>query len=70
MEQLFKLLSKIDNVAILVLSLMCLGLGYLHVVWRREERTDRQAMLESFNKLTEALNDIKVAIAARTGQSL
>lgn len=70
MEEIFKLLGKIDNVAILVLSLMCLGLGYLHVVWRREERADRQAMLESFNKLTEALNDIKVAIAARTGHPL
>lgn len=70
MDALFQLLGKVDNVAILVLSLGCLGLGYLHVVWRREERADRQAMLESFNKLTEALNEIKVAIAARTGQPL
>ena len=70
MDALFQLLGKVDNVAILVLALGCLGLGYLHVVWRREERADRQAMLESFNKLTEALNEIKVAIAARTGQTL
>jgi hypothetical protein len=70
MDAVVQLLGKVDNVAILVLSLGCLGLGYLHVVWRREERADRQAMLESFNKLTEALNEIKVAIAARTGQPL
>lgn len=70
MDSAIGLLSKVDNVAVLVLSLGCLGLGYLHVVWRREERADRQAMLESFNKLTEALNEIKVAIAARTGQPL
>jgi len=70
MTELFQLLGKIDNVAVLVLSLGCFGLGYLHVVWRREERADRQAMLESFNKLTEALNEIKVAIAAQTGRPL
>jgi hypothetical protein len=70
MEELFKLLGKIDNVAILVLALMCLGLGYLHVVWRREEREDRAKMLDAFNKLVEAMNDVKVAIAAATGKGL
>jgi len=70
MEQIVQLLGKVDNVAVLVLSLGCIGLGYLHVVWRREERADRQAMLDSFNKLAEALNEIKVAIAAATGRTL
>lgn len=70
MDGIFGLLGKIDNVAVLVLSLGCLGLGYLHVVWRREEREDRTKMLEAFNKLVEALNDVKVAIAAATGKGL
>lgn len=70
MDELIKLLGKIDNVAILVLSLMCIGLGYLHVVWRREEREDRAKMLEAFNKLVDTLNDVKVAIAAATGKGL
>lgn len=70
MEAIIGLLSKIDNVAVLVLSLGCLGLGYLHVVWRREERADRQAMMAAFNNLTSALNEIKVAIAAQTGRAL
>ena len=54
MTELFQLLGKIDNVAVLVLSLGCFGLGYLHVVWRREERADRQAMMEMVSKLTDA----------------
>lgn len=70
MEAIIGLLGKIDNVAVLVLSLGCLGLGYLHVVWRREERADRQAMMAAFNNLTSALNEIKVAIAAQTGRAL
>ena len=70
MTELFQLLGKIDNVAILVLSLGCFGLGYLHVVWRREERADRQAMMEMVSKLTDALHDVKIAIAAMTGKPL
>ena len=70
MTELFQLLGKIDNVAILVLSLGCFGLGYLHVVWRREERADRQAMLEAFSKISDALTELKIAIAARTGREV
>ena len=70
MDAAIALLTKVDNVAILVLSLGCLGLGYLHVVWRREERADRQAMMAAFNNLATALNEIKVAIAAQTGRAL
>jgi Zn-dependent protease with chaperone function len=70
MDAAIGLLSKVDNIAVLVLSLGCLGLGYLHVVWRREERADRQAMMAAFNNLTTALNEIKVAIAAQTGRQL
>lgn len=70
MDELIKLLGKVDNVAILVLCLMCIGLGYLHVVWRREEREDRQKMLETFGKIAEALNEVKIALAAQTGRQV
>jgi hypothetical protein len=70
MESLVPLLSSLKDVAVLVPTLGCIGLGYLHVIWRREEREDRKSMLEVLNKVTEALNGVKVAIAARTGQSL
>lgn len=64
------LFAKFQDPALVVTTLGCLGLGYLHVVWRREEREDRAKMLEAFNHLVEALNDVKVAIAATTGKAV
>jgi hypothetical protein len=70
MDGLWQLLGKIDNVAVLVLALGCFGLGYLHVIWRREEREDRAKMLDVLGKVTDALSDLKNVISARTGQPL
>ena len=64
------LFAKLQDPTVLVLALGCLGLGYLHVVWRREEREDRAKMLEAFTHLVEALNQVKVAIAAVTGKAV
>ena len=70
MEALLAVLAKIDNQLILVLLLLCSGLAYLHVVWRKEEREDRQKMLDAFNSIVAALNELRVAIAAMTGKEV
>ena len=64
------LFNKFQDPTVLVLALVCLGMGYLHVVWRREEREDRAKMLEAFNHLVQALNEVKIAIAASTGKAI
>lgn len=69
MEALIPLLNAIPTAA-LVPTLGCVALGYMHVVWRREEREDRKSMLETFGKVTEALNGVKNALAAATGKTL
>jgi hypothetical protein len=68
-EFLGPLLGKIQDPAVLVPTSGFVFLGYLHIVWRREEREDRQKMMEAFNKLVEALNQVKVAIASVTGKA-
>ena len=63
-------IGKTDNIALIVLLIMCSGLAYLHVVWRKEEREDRQKMLDAFNSIVTALNELRVAIAAMTGKTV
>ena len=70
MEALVAALAKTDNIALVVLLLMCAGLAYLHVVWRKEEREDRQKMLDAFNNIVTALNELRVAVAAMTGKQV
>lgn len=62
------LFAKFQDPTVLVLALFCFGMGYLHVVWRREEREDRAKMMDAFTKLVDALNQVKIAIAANTGK--
>jgi len=70
MEWLVPLLSKIDNIAVLVLVL-CLGfMGWLFVTERNENRLDRQALLDLLNKNTDALNNVRNAISAITGRPM
>jgi hypothetical protein len=68
MEALVAAIGKIDNVAIILLTMACFGLGWLHVVWRKEEREDRARMLEAFNAIVSALNDLRVSHAATIGE--
>lgn len=68
MEALIPLLAQFKDAAIVIPCLGCIGLGYLHVVWRREEREDRKASMEVLNKVIEAMNGVRVALAAKTGQ--
>lgn len=68
MEALIPLLSKIENVALLITTLGCIGLGWLHVIWRREERNDRQKMLEIVSANTAALAELKNVLSAIHGK--
>lgn len=68
-EVFLPLLNKLQDPAVLVLVLICIGEGYLHIVWRREEREDRKATLEVVNQNSKALNGLQVAIAAATGKA-
>lgn len=68
MEWLAPILAKVDNLAVLVLLLCLGGLGYLYISERRENRTDRQALIDLLLKNTEALNNVRNAISAISGR--
>lgn len=81
MESLLPLLLKIENVGMLVSVLGNIGLGYLHIVWRREEREDRKAAFEAVSglrnaievsnrALAETVQDMRNAISAMTGRAV
>jgi Tfp pilus assembly protein PilN len=58
------------DIATTVLVLMLAGMGYLHVIWRKEEREDRAKLLELIGKNTDALNSIKNVLSAVTGKAV
>lgn len=62
MEWLPNLINKVDNVAILVLLAVNVG---LFTMWRE----DRKAMVEALAKNTEALVALRLIVAAITGKS-
>lgn len=64
------LFSNPQHVGLAVTTSGCLGLGWLHVVWRREERQDRDKLLEVVNKNSEALSGLKNVLSAATGKAL
>ena len=63
-------LGQVKDLATLVLILALGGLGYLHITMIRENRIDRQALMDLLIKNTEALNGIKNVISAMTGKPL
>jgi hypothetical protein len=67
---LLGIFTKVENIALLISMSVNVGLGWAHVIWRREERQDRAAMLETFNELTNALNSVKVILSAHTGKPI
>ena len=68
MEALVAAIGKTENIALIVLILMCAGLAYAHIIWRKEEREDRVKMLEVFGSLKDAINEMRVTLAAFTGK--
>ena len=63
------LIAKFDVVT-LVLLLLVGGCGYFHVIWRREDRQEREKLMGVIEKNNEALNGIKNVISAALGKAL
>lgn len=70
MEALIPFLSQIKDGATLVAVLGCIGLGYLHIIWRREERADRQKLLDIVTANTAAISELKNVLSASLGKAL
>lgn len=70
MDWLTPILLKIDNPAVLILLLCLIGMGYLFITERRENRADRQALLDLLHKNTEALNGMRAVLSAITGKAV
>lgn len=70
MEALLAAIGKTENIAIIILMLVCAGLGWLHVVWRREEREDRRQLYELVRANTQAVDTLRTALSLATGKQL
>ena len=62
-------LGKPENIAVAVLLAVNVGLGFLYWTERKENRTDRNTLLDTLNKVTEALNGVKLALVALSGRA-
>lgn len=63
-------LGKSENIAIVVLMLGNVGVGFLFWTERKENRVDRNTLLETLGKVTDALNGVKLALVALSGKTL
>lgn len=61
------LIGKLDPTTIVLLVLVG-GCGYYHVIWRREDREDRQKMMDLHDKQIEATNGLRNVLSAITGK--
>lgn len=62
------LFSDQRNIAITVSAAFNVALSWAHIVWRREERQDREKMVETFSDVTKALNGLRNVLSAATGK--
>lgn len=69
MEALLALFAKSENIAITVLMAVCAGLGYLHIIWRREEREDRRRLYDVVEAQTRAVEALRTAITFSAGKT-
>lgn len=63
------IVSKVDNLTILVLLSMLAGCAYLHLVWRKEDREDRRSAFDALNKNTDAITQLRITLAAISGKN-
>lgn len=66
----WQVLGQVKDLATLVLLLALMGLGYLHITMIRENRVDRQALIDLLLKNTDAMNGIRNVLSAMTGKPL
>lgn len=62
--------SRPENVALMVSVTFNVALAWAHVVWRREERQDREKSVETFGEVVEAINRLTNVISANTGRAI
>lgn len=63
------LIAKLDVATIVLMSVVA-GLGYLHIVWRREEREDRRQMYAVIEAQTRAVEALRTALSLSLGKPL
>lgn len=68
-EGISAILNATNNIAIIILILMVVFLGWLLVTARKDEREDRNKLLTSIDTNTKALSDLRIALAAQTGRT-
>lgn len=66
---LLALIGKVDA-STLVLLAVCGGLGYLHIIWRKEEREDRKQLYAVVEAQTRAVEALRAAISLVVGKSV
>lgn len=69
MDWLVPILTKVDTTH-LVLLIIIGGMGYLYLAERREGRADRQALMSLLERNTEAITQLRIAIAANSGKAV
>lgn len=62
------ILGKTENIAVIVCLGMCVFLGWMLTNTRKEDREDRKAFVESLDKNTNAITDLRIALAALSGK--
>lgn len=74
MEALFNffgtLFGRPENIAVAVLIAVNAALMFLYWTERKENRVDRNVLLETLNKVEQALNGVKMALVAMSGKVL
>lgn len=63
------IVNKLDPISIILLFLVA-GCGYFHIVWRREDRSEREKLMGVIEKNNEALNSLKNVLSAAIGKAL
>jgi hypothetical protein len=66
---LFQAVFSINNLPVSVLILVCGAQFYLLHKWRQETREDQKGIVEALNKNTEAMTQLRIAVAANTGRA-
>lgn len=61
-------LGKLEPIMVVMISMIA-ACGYYHVIWRREDREDREKSLEVIGKQTEAINGLRSVLSAITGKA-
>lgn len=63
------LFTNPQNIALLVSVAANVAMAWFIMLMRKEDRSDRQAMTQALNTMTEAINNMRVVVAAALGNN-